>query len=135
MRDIRQDLRERIDKLESERLELQTQLEQLSRREITLKALLLEEDSRWSTQERLFPAEGEHPPTNGHRTAYSKFLIQALIDHHGPIRLDVLKALAQQRGINFEGKNPGRVLHFALLGMAQNGVVEMVEKGVWRLKQ
>jgi hypothetical protein len=133
MRDIRQDLRERLDKLESERLELKTQLEQLSRREVTLKALLQEEDSRWATQVGLFPTEREPLLTNGDRTAYAKFLVQAMATHE-PMTLDVLKDLAHQKGVEFDGKNPGRVLHFALLGMSQNGVVEMVESGVWRLK-
>jgi hypothetical protein len=132
MRDIRQDIRERLDKLESERLELKSQLEQLSRRELTLKALLQEEDSRWSTQVDLFYGTGGML-TNGDRTAYAKFLGQALANHE-PATLDALKDLARQRGLDFEGKNPGRVLHFALLGMQQNGTVEMVESGVWRLK-
>lgn len=68
------------------------------------------------------------------RTELAQFLSSALSDGNN-WSLGELKRLAAQNGINFGEKNPGRVIHFALLGMAQSDAVEMVEKGVWRRKQ
>lgn len=61
------------------------------------------------------------------------FLREVLAGGRPGTREELEKA-ASDRSLNFEGKNPGRVLHFALLGMAQNGIVEMVSKGVGHLK-
>jgi hypothetical protein len=60
--------------------------------------------------------------------------MKALSDHR-PKSLGDLKRIAVAHGLDFNGKKPGRVIHFALLGMAQNGDVEMVEKGVWKIKE
>lgn len=48
--------------------------------------------------------------------------------------IDALKRAAKERGLSFGEKNPGRVLHFALVGMSRNGLVEMTAKGTWRWK-
>ena len=133
MRDIREDLRERLHKIESERAEIQSQLDQLSTREASLRTLLQEENIRWANQRDLFNPPHEHALTNGHRTVLAQFIMRALADGT-PRDLDVIKQMAQEQHIDFEDKNPGRVLHFALLGMAQSGTVEMIEKGVWKLK-
>ena len=82
-------------------------------------------------QAALFP---EDQPTERERSLLSQFIRDALNDGT-PRSLEDLKRIAQDRGMDFGGKNPGRVLHFGLLGMAQNNLVEMVEKGVWRISQ
>lgn len=49
--------------------------------------------------------------------------------------LGELKDAATLRGLRFDdGKQPGRVLHFALIGLAQRGIVEPTPTGHWRLR-
>lgn len=47
--------------------------------------------------------------------------------------LTALKEEVQREGFSYPEKSLGRVIHCALVGMAQRGLVERVE-GVWRLK-
>ncbi len=134
MRDIRSDLMDRLKALSAERTRLQVDLDELKHREILLRALLEDEEDYWSkSQPSLFEvaAEGNGEPE---RTEVSRFLLEALSDA-GEHSLSDLKELAENAGVDFGEKSPGRVLHFALLGMAQNELVEMVSKGVWRRKR
>jgi len=40
---------------------------------------------------------------------------------------------AVERGVPFGEKQPGRVIHFAMLGMAQHNLVAREENGRWKL--
>ena len=68
------------------------------------------------------------------RSPVATFIREVLSDYR-PRSLDDLKNQAAARRLDFKGKNPGRVLHFALVGMAQSGLVERLAGGDWRLKQ
>lgn len=130
MRDIRVDLRERIEALSTQRAHIKTRLEQLSALELHLSALLQEEDARWVSQQPLLILPEVDEPKD--KSALVHFLQMAL-DDGAPHSLEELKQLASDSALDFENKHPGRVLHFALLGMQQNGAVTMPEKGVWQL--
>lgn len=131
MRDIREDLRQRLQSIAAQRGEMQARLQWLDQAETHIKGLLeYERIQAELNQEPLF-AEPIRPDED--RTEIAQFLRDALADG-APRSLDDLKKAAAVRSINFHEKIPGRVLHFALLGMAQGGVVEMVDKGVWKLK-
>lgn len=60
-----------------------------------------------------------------------KFLLATLRER--PKNLDTLKREAQIAGLQFGSKHPGRVIHYALVGMAQNRLVERIN-GLWMLK-
>lgn len=62
----------------------------------------------------------------------SRFLLEALAERGKS--LEKLKREAKAKGFTFPGKHPGRVLHYALVGMAQNRLVEK-SNGIWRLKK
>jgi len=79
------------------------------------------------------PSEPALPPREAIRhTALSSFILESLRDRGKTT--ETLKAETKKAGISFGQKKPGRVLHFALLGMAQHGVVERVN-GTWRLRR
>ena len=111
----------------------QERLALLDKTEAHIRGLLEWETMRVRTensdQSVLFADE---EPTEGERSVLSKFLTHYLAD--GTVRpLEDIKVAAVQSRIAFGEKNPGRVLHFALLGMAQNGMVRMVDKGKWQI--
>jgi len=130
MKDITNDLKERIDELLAMRAQLQRQLDALTEREDMLRSMLEYERMRWPEQ----PALPGLDKTNGHRlwTPLSRFIVDAL-GSYGPQSVDELKRRALDRGHDFKGKNPARVLNFALVGMAQNRIVKKLETGKWKL--
>lgn len=132
MRDIREDLRQRLQAIALQRGELQARLGWLDKAEAHVLGLLEYEKYQAQRQQEPLFTDAELPAEE-ERTETAQFLREVLADGR-PRTLEELKKAASDRGLNFEGKNPGRVLHFALLGMAQNGIVEMVSKGVWHLK-
>lgn len=136
MRDLRDELRQRLQGIALEKATYRERLVYLDKIEEQVKGFLEYETMRVRAEGRdqtvLFPEIDPIP--EGERSALSQFLRDALMDGN-PRSLDDLKRSAQDRNFDFGEKNPGRVLHFALLGMAQSGVVTMVEKGVWRIAQ
>lgn len=131
MIDLREELRQRLSAIDLEKATIRERLTWLDHLTEQVKGLLEFETMRVRSlvgdQPGLFPGDND-----GERSMLSMFIRDALNDGL-PHTLDDLKRVAQDRGMQFGDKNPGRVLHFALLGMAQNGVVEMVDKGIWKL--
>lgn len=128
MRDIRDDLRQRLVRIGLQRAELQARFEWLGQVEGHIKAAIEYETSQAENdQSMLFsePSVSDHSPLG-------QFVREALSDLK-PRSLDELKNLAASRGLDFREKNPGRVLHFTLVGMAQNNLVERLASGDWRL--
>lgn len=133
MRDIRQDLRERLAEVEAQCAHHQRQVEALVEQERTLRALLNAEEARWPVQQPLIPGYETSKASvtkNGH-SPLGRFLIERLAT--GGKTLPMLKSEAEHAGILLTSKHPGRALHFSLVGMARNGYVEKVN-GVWQLK-
>jgi hypothetical protein len=85
---------------------------------------------------RLLPSP--HVPTaqpqarpQGQSNALGRFLLESLKE--GGKTLGTLKAEATKAGFVYPGKQLGRVIHFALVGMAQNRLVEKVN-GIWKVR-
>ena len=139
MRDIRDDLRERLETIAAEKRRLQDQVTSLDRQEASVKVLLADEDNRWSgVQPKLFlPTRGgngriQHaaaPELTG--TPLSQMIREILSDGVGRTARGIGE-IVKQRGFPFGEKHPSRVVHFALLGMDQNKLVQS-RKGVWTL--
>jgi|SRR5471030_2712600 hypothetical protein len=128
MRDIREDLRQRLTMIAAQRGQLRAKLSWLDEAEAHIKGLLdYEHVQAEMEQPFLFDAFSEETE----RSPVAQFLRDALADLQ-PKTLDELKARALARGLDFKGKNPGRVLHFALVGMAQSGLAESLGSGSWR---
>jgi hypothetical protein len=140
MRDIRSDLQERIEDIARQRTEIQKRLFALDESEKNIRALLEAEEMRCTAEREaslpLFNVEAEEESNNGkYSSPVARFVISFLQHENGDASLEMLKRAAAKEGIPFGGKNPGRVLHFLLTGMHQNGLVERSESGRWRLVQ
>jgi hypothetical protein len=129
MRDIREELKQRLSQIEYQRATLRSRMVWLDEMETHIKAALEYEKMHSDPgQANLFSEE----PLGVERSATGRFIREALSDLR-PKTLDELKLAAEQRGMMFGEKNPGRVLHFALVGMKQSGIVERSAEGRWRL--
>jgi len=133
MRDIRKDLKERLEAIADEKRAAQNRLANLDKAETMLQVLLEEEQLRWKSQQpRLVGLETvARPKTNG-RTPLGRFIREIMSDGREWQTAELAK-LAKNRGLIAEGKSPLRVLHFSLVGMKQNGLVEKVGLTSWRL--
>jgi uncharacterized coiled-coil protein SlyX len=132
MRDIRKDLEERIEALESRISHLRTQIERLDGKMAALKELLKQEESEWQAmQPTLLDLGKDVLPVKTH-TELSRFLLSTLND--GELhRTNELAASAQSRGIPIKAKSYKRAVHFSLVGMKNNKLVDWVESGVWKI--
>ena len=128
MRDIRQDLRERRDFVS--RMEHAAAAERLLAQEKTLDSLIEEEDAIWEKlPPRLFEGTDEQQGS-----VLSQVLLDTLKSKSDlSVSLDELKESAVQRGVPFGEKKPGRVIHFAMLGMEQHDLVAKTPDGRWQL--
>jgi hypothetical protein len=129
MRDIRQDLRERLSSVRTKRESLQRELASVDAQESTISNLLEAEEALWSqVNPPLFEGTEEKPSS-----PLSQVLLETLKSQSGSASLEELKRSAVRRGVPFGGKQPGRVIHFAMLGMAQHKLVERKGDGSWTL--
>lgn len=138
MRDIRPDLKERLENIAKQRQQLQESLVQLKEQEDRISDLLKVEDSRFEAERESFlPLFEPDPETVGHNGKYGSPVARFVFDflhENKEASLQMLKRGAAREGIPFGRKNPGRALHFLLVGMAQNGLVEKMDSGQWKLK-
>ena len=136
MRDIRPDLQERLQSVLNKRASLQRRLDSLAVEEALLTKLLQAEDAMYPPS-TLFDALEEAEPTQPgpvHPTSapLSEVLLDTLKEKSGTASLDELKESATKRGFSFGAKQPGRVIHFALIGMSHHRLVER-KGGRWML--
>jgi hypothetical protein len=129
MRDIQDDLRQRITKITIQRAELKNRLAWLDKVEEHLKVAL--EYERAQSDAKFDTISGEDVLFQDQSTLTS-FVREALADYR-PCSLSVLKDLAKNRKLDFGEKNPGRVLHFVLIGLKHSGLTERDKNGLWRL--
>jgi hypothetical protein len=130
MRDIRQDLRERRDSVRAKKVTLLATVDRLTAQEQTLDKLIEEEDAMW---ERVNPPLFQGTEDKPQGTPLSQVLLDTLRAKGGVAWLGELKESAVERGVPFGEKHPGRVIHFAMLGMAQHNLVAREENGRWKL--
>jgi hypothetical protein len=138
MNDIRPDLRERIEDIDKLRTKLQRRLVELQEQEERLSALLKLEEERWEAEQAILSGFVSEPDDGQGHGKYDSPLAQfvlATLREQGECSLSDLKFLARKNGISFGRKNPGRALHFLLVGMAQNGIVQRTSLRNWRLKE
>ena len=133
MRDIRKDLEERIEETEAERAQFHRRIEALDQRIDMLRGMLESEKARWPEQQVLPGLISGNGVRHRLSSPLSQFLVKALADG-APRSLTDLKRRAKDMGVDFSGKTPGRALHFALVGMQQNQMVERLETGEWKLR-
>jgi len=132
MRDIRRDLKERLESIAQQRSELQGTIDQLIQAENGVKALLREEERRFAASSPpAFTAIMESDSGNGYG-AIKQFLLAAFNEKNRPLDKEELKEMAKHT-LDFENKSPGRVLHFALVGMQSSGLVHRLKDGRWEL--
>ena len=131
LRDIRSDLQERLALVSKERADLEQRKSEIDQLEAGIRALLQHENQGF------VPSANGHapnPPSNNGGTDLARFLLDTLRDSGGPLSLDELKDAAEAAKFDFGEKRPGRVLHWALVGMAQSDGVEKVDDK-WRIKE
>ena len=135
MRDIRPDIKERLDAVEKMRERLLLRLVELDAQETTLREFLTAENARWHSREPTLFGPPRHIEGKVPKEAASPvthFLTQTMGDG-AAWSLERLKDHASNQGVLFGDESPGRSLHGGLLGLKKRGIVEMLDKGVWRL--
>lgn len=138
MRDIQDGLRERLAEIAAKTQALESQLAELRQRESLLTALLEQEQrlgsAAVSKQATLYQSGNGNGHENGRWTSpLASFVLRAFAKQ-SECSLGQLKKAAMSAGIDFGNKNPGRAIHFLLVGMAQTGLVENMGDGNWRWK-
>lgn len=109
-----------------EREQLESRLAVLMERENTLRAWLTEEG----------PVQAELPVGGiADGTPLSNFLRTALADGKAHSVADLGRMAEAKGGLIKSNSSPGRVIHFALVGLSQHGSVERTGDGLWRLKK
>ena len=124
---LRDELAQRLQKIRDERTQLMDRLNRLEQLEQAIDLLIKEEDLPSKTSQ-LFPLPVK--ASTGHKvigqTELSRFIVKALADGK-PRPLSELVQLAKGENLDFYGKSPKRVLHFALVGLQYNNYAKMLE--------
>jgi hypothetical protein len=126
MRDIRNDLKERLAALAKDKVLFQTRITETEQAEASIKALLEREEQRFMTT-------ATHAHSNGNdatigKTPLSRFIVDALQHSKEALTLFEFKKRAETK-LEFNGHSPGRTLHRALLGLTHNGYLTCHGKG------
>ncbi len=135
MRDIRPDLKERLDAVEADREAIQkrfqAELDALSARAETLRDMIRLEDAKWATE----PPKGEAAPSvqagnEAIERAILSLLPIGIEAPHSSIRI----SLEGRELLRLDDPQRGRALQGILMSMRYRGLVEIVEgkQGVWR---
>jgi len=134
MRDIRSDLSERLEGIKKERAAIEARLAFLKETEDLVTTVLKREEDAWSTQQPLKFEPEETQRSNGkYDSPLAKLVLETLKESGGVCTLDDLKKAAFKNRIGFGDKKPGRSIHFLLVGMEQNKLVEGLGEGRWKL--
>ena len=137
MRDIRPDLKERLEAVETENGRLRQRLDELKNEDAMLRTMLAAENHRWHGDQRsLFTGDRISVSRLGESgSPIAQFLLDTLSDG-ADWPLDRLKEHSPDKGIFATDETSlGRALHGALIGLKRRGLVEMVGRGVWRIQK
>jgi hypothetical protein len=141
MRDIREDLRERLDAFAAQRVELERQLAEVQTQETSYKVALRQEEQRIrdltdSRGASLFPTSA--PAMNSDAATSSPALtfviLNAMVSKRRPLALDEIKD-AISNSFDFGEKAPGRSIHFGLVGLQRAGEVDRLPDGRWTIAE
>jgi hypothetical protein len=133
MRDIRSDLKERLEVIAKMREELEAKLDEVDEAESGVKALLQQEEQRFGGSKIsnliLTPPVHDRSESSGFvRTPLSNLIFETLKNSNRALALDDFKKHAETSGFDFGAKSPGRTLHWALIGLTENGYLECTGK-------
>lgn len=129
MKDITKDLQQRLRQIETQRVNLQKQLDALVMQENAVKTLVDAEIARWRSQQP--PLALDLPTAKEHQqNALSKLILGSLAK--GVKNTETLAREVKESNIPVNGK-PGRVVWGTLLGLSKSGKIER-SNGMWRLK-
>lgn len=119
-------LKAMLDSVDAEIGQTEERLSKLKQRRETVRAWLAEEQ----------PSQASLPIENGTNgsTPLSGFLRSVLADGK-PRTAQELGALASAKGLVEGDKSPGRVAHFALVGLSQHDYVKRNNEGTWVAKK
>lgn len=126
-RDIRQDLRERIELATAERDGKHRELAALDNHIQNLQTVLSKEESAWGTS-LLVPPSLLHPAVHPLRD-----ILMDLLQDGGIWSGAMLARYAVKQGYNFGTASPGRATHSTLISMARNLQVLSVGEGKWKI--
>jgi hypothetical protein len=121
MRDIRVDLQERLNTVAQKRAALHVILKELDTIESGINALLQLEGGYFAVSQN---GNVNHVTVEDTGTELAQFILRTLRQAQQAVSLDDLKEAAISTNINFGDKKPGRVIHWALVGMARHGLVD-----------
>jgi hypothetical protein len=120
MRDIRQDLKERLGILEARRSELHSELKEMDEESATVIRLLDIEDRRFPPEQL---GQTEPEPT----VALAEFIFTELGKR--PLGKDEMRPVAERGGYFKDTESPGRVLHLTLVNMERANRIRVREDG------
>jgi hypothetical protein len=129
VKDIREDLRERLDSIVAERSALEAQLQSLQTLENVYKLALQREEETAIARNEGSPID----LPSGDETDLNGLLIQTMAKKNRPLALDEIKVEIAKLPYDFGDKKPGRAIHFRLIGLSQRGEVERLPDGRWRI--
>lgn len=137
MKDIRPELRERIQQIQSKRDIARRQLDELDAIEQSLQTVLNSENELWKSLAPDTPLF-QYPQNTDEKVNESNgtlpgLLLEFMRDGNS-WSIEDFKAELQKRGYPFGEKAPGRVINFALVGLLRPGTVRKQEDGRWQLK-
>lgn len=131
MRDIRSDLRERLEDLERQRAALISELKELDNQRTIVGATLQLEQERFDNVETPKTTVAALSEPGAVHTLGS--FMRGLLGDGSKQSTQELSKLAVSKGHPFGDKSPGRSVHFALVGLERAGQVERDEDGRWFL--
>lgn len=127
MRDIRQDLKERLDAIDRDRVVLQNQLDILSTREASIKAMLADEERRILSRGAgtgELPFESATLVGGMQMTDLIKSVLRGRRLTFDDVKVDIVKT-----SFDFAGQKPGRVIHGGLLSLWRAGEIDKDASG------
>lgn len=133
MRNITEDLVERIEFTIKRRKELTAQIENLSEQERQLSILLAEEEARWKGQQpNLFTINTNMNKAGKAKPTTLGLELQRLLEERGQLTLSELKEILADSPFLASAKNPGKKINFTLVNLKRYKYVEF-SRGNWSL--
>ncbi|MFN7935451.1 MAG: hypothetical protein U0R19_19130 [Bryobacteraceae bacterium] len=127
MRDIREDLRERLREADLQVAHLRQQLAKAEEARDSIATLIGFEMQRWKTsaEDEAFPRQDKIPGLELGQ------LIEELLSTGEEWSTHAIAAVAARRGVDFGTSSPGRSVHFTMLNLLRSGKVEQSKSGNW----
>ena len=133
MRDIREDLKERMRAIEAERVAVREHLAALDSKLLGVEELYEDENKLWSKLDPDLVDQSKGTDAANGKSPFARFVLARLAE--GPQTLDSLTITASSLDVPFGDKNPKRVLNSALMGLSNGDYVERDDDGRWKLKE